>query len=501
MALTQKWWDALKMCFWKSMIIQRMALNRRFSGKARAMIKIDAITIEEFRGIRNLTLDLRGKNFSICGPNGTGKSGVVDALEFVLTGNISRLSGEGRGEITLKQHAPHVDKRDDPSKARVIVKITIPHLNKSATIERDAKDPTLFKLTPNTPEILEVVQQVAQHPEIMLSRRELIRYVLATPGKRNEEVQALLHLERIGEVRANLFTIANGIKKQLVPSEGSVKSAVANLNRALDISLMNKENILSAANAKRAILHLPELVELTSTTSLKDGMATPGPAKPQAIPKKQAAADIEAAQEVLQELTGATTKESAVAVLVYLKALAADPLAAASISRESFYKMGIALVEDESCPFCETEWDMEILRAKIQAKLDRFKELALKRREVEKKIQPIAALLRKTQGILNPLLRHAAVAKPAIEMQTVEDFTISCQTASQTLSNLHSLPDAIAVLENLTSGQCGVHAGASRLKTSEYLQNRGQILDARKFFRLRHCGQPRRNCGQVWRRA
>ena len=139
------------------MTIQKAALNRRFLGKARVMIKIDSITIEEFRGIRKLTLDLNGKNFAICGPNGTGKSGVVDALEFVLTGNISRLSGEGRGEITLKQHAPHVDKRDDPSKARVIVNVTIPHLNKKATVERDAKNPALFKVTPNTPEIVEVV--------------------------------------------------------------------------------------------------------------------------------------------------------------------------------------------------------------------------------------------------------------------------------------------------------------------------------------------------------
>ena len=57
------------------------------------MIRIESITIKEFRGIRNLTLDFKGKSFGICGPNGTGKSGVIDALEFGLTGNVSRLSG------------------------------------------------------------------------------------------------------------------------------------------------------------------------------------------------------------------------------------------------------------------------------------------------------------------------------------------------------------------------------------------------------------------------
>jgi len=62
------------------------------------MIRVESIVIKEFRGIRNLSLDLKGKSFAICGPNGTGKSGVVDALEFVLTGNVSRLSGEGSGD-------------------------------------------------------------------------------------------------------------------------------------------------------------------------------------------------------------------------------------------------------------------------------------------------------------------------------------------------------------------------------------------------------------------
>jgi hypothetical protein len=55
------------------------------------------------------------------------------------------------------------------------------------------------------------------------------------------------------------------------------------------------EKVLAAANAQRAILGLPALVGVSETTSLKDGMATPGPAKPQRIPKTQALADIQAA--------------------------------------------------------------------------------------------------------------------------------------------------------------------------------------------------------------
>ncbi len=46
------------------------------------MIRVQTIHIQEFRGIRNLSLNLDAQSFGICGPNGTGKSGVVDAVEF-----------------------------------------------------------------------------------------------------------------------------------------------------------------------------------------------------------------------------------------------------------------------------------------------------------------------------------------------------------------------------------------------------------------------------------
>src|SRR3989344_9608838 len=105
------------------------------------MIKVEKIQIEEFRGIRNLTLELDSKNYAICGPNGTGKSGVVDALEFALTGNISRLSGEGMGNVSVKEHAPHVDSRNNPEKARVTVTFKIPSLgNKQAVLVRRSEE-------------------------------------------------------------------------------------------------------------------------------------------------------------------------------------------------------------------------------------------------------------------------------------------------------------------------------------------------------------------------
>ncbi len=412
------------------------------------MIRVDSITIKEFRGIRDLTLDFKEKNFAICGPNGTGKSGVVDALEFALTGNVSRLSGEGRGDISLRRHGPHVDKRDDPDKARVTVKVTILSLGKTVTVERNLKTPAVAHVTPSDAAVLEVLQQVKSHPEIVLSRRELIRYVLATPGKRAEEVQALLHLDQVEQVRVGLQKIANSCENQLVPLGTASTQARDNLLRALEMSELTREKVLSAANAQRTILGLSPLTDLTEATSLKDGMATPEPAKPQRIPKAQALADIRAAREALAEIASVPTRTRVAEVAADLNALASDPAVAASVKRETFYTTGMDLIEAEACPFCDTPWDFGELKKHIQAKIDHLEEISRKRTAAETKIAPLIAALRKVQAAMNTLVGYASLTTP-VACEAARDYSANCGTAAQRLTALLPLAETITVLANV----------------------------------------------------
>jgi recombinational DNA repair ATPase RecF len=413
------------------------------------VIRVDSITIKEFRGIRDLTLDFNGKNYAICGPNGTGKSGVVDALEFALTGNVSRLSGEGRGDISIKQHAPHVDRRNDPDKARVTVKVTIPSLSKTATIERSPKTPAVAHVTPSDPAVLDVLRQVEKHPEIVLSRRELIRYVLATPGKRAEEVQALLHLDQVEQVRVGLQKIANNSERQLTPLDTAATQALDNLLRALGIPELTKEKALAAANTQRVILGLPALADLTETMSLKDGMATPGAARPQRIPKAQALADIRAAREALVEITSAPTTTRVAGVTADLTALADDPAVAAGVIRETFYVTGMTLIEVGACPFCDIAWDLDGLKWHVQAKIDQLKEVSRRRDAAETKIAPLITALRKVQAAMDTLVHYAELATPPLAMQATRDYSATCGTAAEKLAVFLPLADTITALANV----------------------------------------------------
>ncbi len=413
------------------------------------MIRVESITIKEFRGIRDLTLDFKGRNFAVCGPNGTGKSGVVDALEFALTGNVSRLSGEGRGDVSLKQHGPHVDRRDDPGRAHVMLIVTIPSLGKTVTIERSLKTPAAATVTPSDSAVLQVLRQVKAHSEIVLSRRELIRYVLATPGKRAEEIQALLHLDQVEQVRVGLQKIANSCGRQLVPLGTAVGEAGHKLLRAIEIPELITEKVLAAANAQRAILGLPALLDLAETTSLKDGMAMPVLAQPQRIPKAQALADIQATRDALAEIAGTLTITRVAEVKTDLTALADDPAAAVSVRRETFYMTGMEIVEAGACPFCDMAWNPDELKKHVQAKLDHLKEVSRKRTAAEKKIAPLIVLLRKVQGLTDTLIRYAALVVPPLAMQGASDYSASCKIAGDTLAALLPLADTITVLSKV----------------------------------------------------
>ena len=166
------------------------------------MIKIESIIIKELRGIRDLTLSLEQYPFVISGPNGSGKSGVVDAIQFALTGEMGRLKGAGTADITLADHGPHVEKRNDPDAAAVTLNVFIPQLNKKASITRTIKKAKTPQITPNDAAVKTVFANLAEHGEVTLSRREIIKFILTEATKRSRDVQTLLKLDSIDETRA-----------------------------------------------------------------------------------------------------------------------------------------------------------------------------------------------------------------------------------------------------------------------------------------------------------
>jgi recombinational DNA repair ATPase RecF len=388
------------------------------------MIRIERVHIRRFRGIIDLELDIGGQNFAACGPNGTGKSGIVDAIEFALTGSMSRLSGQGTGELSVSKHGPHVDFRNKPEESSVELEVSFPALNgKKATIFRTVKAASAPTVTPSDPEIDAALETLSLHPEFVLSRRELIRYVISKPGDRAKEVQALLRLEDVEKLRAVLLKISNATAKAVEPVERVASDARSSFMTALQISVMSKEIVLSAVNTKRALLGLPSIAELTATTALNEGMATAsGIAAPQTVPKPQALADIVALKERLAHLGAPDFNNAAAALVVEVEALAADPASADGLKRDTLLNSALELYDNEKCPVCDTPFEPGHFTAHLKDKLAHLEQISLRKAKLVEASKPISAAIHAAGTGLATVIAYAPQLKPAVDVTGLLGF-------------------------------------------------------------------------------
>ena len=412
------------------------------------MIRIEGIHIHEFRGIRDLKLDLRGQNFAACGPNGTGKSGIVDAIEFALTGSISRLSGSGTGGLSVKAHGPHVDSRDKPESAFVTLDVIIPALGgKRATIHRSVKKAGSAKISPGDADVVAAFDSVNLHPEFALSRRELIRYVLSEPGQRAKEVQALLRLDDIEKLRVVLQKVANSCRRELPGFERAETDAQMNLRTALDAPQLTGKAVLDAVNPRREMLGLAPLAGLEATTSLKDGLATTASTgAPGHVPKVQAKADLSTCKEALERIESEAIQEVCRAAEASAAELEKDAGGLDGLPREALLKSAIELYDGSACPVCDTTFEPGVFENHLAAKLSHLDAVTKKRVALEAEIKPILDTLHAAGTSLATMIGYASKLSPKVDVTTLSDFKAVLLSRYQQLQSLLPMDDTRAAL-------------------------------------------------------
>ncbi len=409
------------------------------------MICVQELCIEEFRGIRTLTLELAGKNFAISGPNGTGKSGIVDAIEFALTGTITRLTGEGTDNITVRAHAPHVDHRTHPEISKVVLKAYIPALDKTVTIERTVESPSTPNIDSSDPAVIAIVKALEEHPEFALSRREIIKYVLTPPGARSKQIQALLRLERVEKVRQSFQGICNSLKTDARQIEQDLKQAETQLLRALRIPQLSKEQILTEVNKRRQILHLDILGDLTKDTSLKAGIVSLQKIETvtQKIVKKQALADLTVFAEKCEVAEQASIAKSRAEVVVILTKLVESPSLLRSLRREDFLRSGLELIDLDSCPFCGNEWDIPALQLHVQQSLEEAEQATKLRRDLGICALPLIDALTEFENLANSIAGYGRQLIPPADVSALTGFISTLKLRRQRTANLENIQESI----------------------------------------------------------
>lgn len=384
------------------------------------MIQLESIRIDEFRGIRELELDLGQRSFVVLGPNGSGKSGVVDAIDFALTGTVARLSGAGTGGVSLLKHGPHVRRRDDPAAAKVALTICHVASGQTAVLTRCVKSASQYTLEPSTPELVAAVEWAARHPELTLSRREVIKYVNAEPGKRAQEVQALLKLDRVDETRRLLRSALTKTSAEAKSSATNVSNAEDGLRRHLDLTELLATEVATAVNKHRVALGLDPLKSVTLHTDLSAG-ATGSP-KAAGYDKASALRDVKALAGFLAE--HAELSAAAGELTALLAELEADPTALDALKHRDLIEAGLPLVTDATCPLCDRVWqDADELRVHLENKLARSTAAGNLQRRIEQAAESIVGELRRVRALIQAAQPHAVKVDRGVDHAQLLDWS------------------------------------------------------------------------------
>ena len=245
-------------------------------------------------------------------------------------------------------------------------------IGKTATITRQVTSPNKPKIEPPDSDVKDVLAEVADHPEITLSRREILRFILVEPTKRSEEIQTILKLEKIGQTRSVLNTAQNKLQITFKTTNAQVESARSALTLHFQIATLQSADLLEAVNKRRTLLGLSAIVDLSADTKLDSGLSEADEAI--RFNKDSALRDLKALAEVAKEF-GDLGKAEATVLNTDLEKLDADPALLAALQRRSFIEKGIEFIEGPQCPLCDTPWDNEQhLREHLTAKLAKSEE-------------------------------------------------------------------------------------------------------------------------------
>lgn len=418
------------------------------------------LTIEAFRGVNeefSIAFDLKSHLSIIYGENGSGKTTISDALEFLFNGTAGSLeekSLDGKGKIPALAHAQR-SKKDlrvqwEDGGETVVARI--------GTTKRQIDGTPTGKLH-------------------TLSRKNITKLIEETPTKRFERIQEFVNVPALdreeGELR-NLVAQQKQLQENQVRSAQQVETDLEQLHQRTtqDQSSPPKredwiESILSESD-ETIKEHLEIFENLHhEITRLRNDF----------VPLKNAFTDLDKSQEELS----ATQKE-----LVRLVAESTDDFADALDTLEQA-KLLFDRSSRDACPICDTVLTHKELAEKVSAKLMRLKTLSAQSTKIKeadaafrKAVSALETLQQGFYGIIQKLrLAHQAATEE--ETWNMPPLVVSLLKPTEarhlTAEWYHSL---VAEASNLKPLGEYVEAQRTQLQRRQEIQNQLRAILARK---------------------
>jgi len=332
-------------------------------------MRLMELEIHNIRGICDLPLKPNGKNLVIWGSNGSGKSAVVDTIDFLLTGRISRLTGKGTGDIKLEKHGTHID--HTPEQATVRAVVSIPSYPDPIEITRCMLNPGNLEYSdPKAKLYLDPILSIAARGQHVLTRREILKYITAEPSNRAQEIQTILDIREIEDIRKVLVRVENTCEKEYDGTKKALTIAAGEITATAGIKSFEVETLLQWVNTKRALLGAVPITAFKSTELKTNVVAPVFQAKETAVNPSELKTHIENLTTFLTAENVDTLLKTDASLRESLQQVQANPELVRLLKKLSLFQLGIDLIDESgTCPLCDKPWDAGQLREHIQKHL------------------------------------------------------------------------------------------------------------------------------------
>lgn len=370
-------------------------------------MKLHRLIVNDIRGIKELDIKPGGDNFLIWGPNGSGKSGVIDSIDFLLTGQISRLTGRGTRGISLSSHGKHID-CDDIDNAWVEGTFQIPESDELIVLKRCLKTPSILEYDENFKELIESIITIAQRGQHVLTRKDILRYVASEASTRAREIQELLNITKIENIRSCLVRVVTYFKDENESSKKLIENSEVRVISITGHEVYTENDILEYVNAKRSLLSGKSIKDLNSS-KIKDALSPPALVlQDESVNLSRLESDIGL---ISKSLNVDNQKEIVILdanIREALDTLLETPQKIRDLASLKLLELGLELIDETGdCPLCDTSWSEGELLKHLESKREKSRGI----RKLQKKLNEASSkLLNKTGFIQSSVERIIDIA-------------------------------------------------------------------------------------------
>lgn len=431
-------------------------------------MKLIELEIDNLRGIPHLILKPNGNNFLIFGPNGSGKSAIVDALDFLLTGQISRMTGAGTKDIKLKEHGPHINSKPEDVCVRGVFEIQ--GFAEPVEIKRSMSKPKTLICDAKVKSRITPILEMADRGQHVLTRREILNYVTAEASTRSQQIQKLLKITEVEQIRKKLSNVRNRLNEELKSSENSKVNAEASIMATIGETNFDKEKLLQIINENRQILSGEPIFEIKSSLLKEDINPIAGSAI--SVNTALLESDIQNIQQLISKGNKETIAETDLKLRGLILKISSDPKLKKATELKRLTELGLVLIdEDGNCPLCGTDWNPEDLKENLQKQLADLK-------EASKILDDISKLSNSINMQIKSLMSSIEKILDVLETLEIKDKYLELESWLGDLEELSTILEN--ALENYPDERFGQETVQNLLTPSDIDAILDEILDFAK---------------------